>query len=97
MRADVPSLPARRMSVIYSAAQFNRTPRELNNWEVPARERVKTPRARPKGYTTKFIVSDNGHLLPSSPRSMPMTTISKSRFPGHLPLGAGGLDGSHDN
>lgn len=61
----------KRMSASFSACQFNSafTPKRLCNWETPA-VRLKEPVARGPGYRTQTIVSENGHLLPSSPKTM---------------------------
>ena len=59
------------MSYSLRAAQFDDgfKATRLGNWEVPAL-RDKAPAFRPPGFRTSTIVSDNGHLLPGTPKRM---------------------------
>lgn len=59
------------MSFSLSAQQyeFDFVPKRLGNWEVPA-IRQREPAIRPPGFRTTPICSDNGHLLPGTPKRM---------------------------
>ena len=67
------------------------TSKKLCNWEVPATERARTPAAKHPAANgpTKFIVSDDGHLLRSSPSKSSFITgyenSTAQRWPEHLP------------
>ncbi|KAL1515198.1 hypothetical protein AB1Y20_004259 [Prymnesium parvum] len=55
------------MSSSFSANQFDSAflPKRLCNWETPA-ARMKTPVHKGRGFRTKTIVNENGHLTSSA-------------------------------